>query len=179
MRVFALGFCHRRLVLALGDEAGGVAQHLALVAEDRQRLVGARQQVAHPLLGAVDAELGDEGGLAERRVGAGRLAERFGIAFDVEQVVGDLERLAERAAVIVERLILLRGRLRREVAPAMQPNRSSAPVFICCSLATSTGSRSPNRPSPARSSIWPPTMPPIPEARASARVNSSRTLASA
>jgi hypothetical protein len=62
------------------------------------------------LLGAIDAELGDEGGLAECRVGAGGLAQRRGVAFHVEQVVGDLESFAERAAVIVERLILgLRG----------------------------------------------------------------------
>ena len=41
---------------------------------------------------------------------AGLLAERRGVAFDVEQIVGDLEGFAERAAVIVERLIfLLRG----------------------------------------------------------------------
>ena len=64
------------------------------------------------------------------------------------------------------------------MAPAMQPKRNSAPVFICCSRATSTGSRSPNRPSPARSSIWPPTMPPMPDARASARVSNSRTVGS-
>ena len=69
-----------------------------------------RQQIAHALPGAVDPELGDERGLAQSRVLAGLLAERCCIAFDVEQVVGDLERLAQRAAVIVERLIfLLRG----------------------------------------------------------------------
>ena len=97
-------------ILAFGDEARGRAQHIALGAEDRERLVGARQQVAHALLGAVDAELGDEGGLAERRVLSGLLAERRRVALDVEQVVGDLEGFAERAAVIVERLVfLLRG----------------------------------------------------------------------
>ena len=41
---------------------------------------------------------------------AGRLAERSRIALDVEQIVGDLEGFAERAAVIVERLVfVLRG----------------------------------------------------------------------
>jgi len=40
----------------------------------------------------------------------GLLAERRRVTLDVEQVVGDLERLAERAAIVVERLILfLRG----------------------------------------------------------------------
>src|ERR1700730_2029794 len=94
-------------VLAFGHEPRRGAQYLALGTEDRERLVGARQQVAHALLGAVDAELGDEGGLAERCVLPGLLAERRRVAFDVEQVVGDLEGFAERAAVIVERLVLL------------------------------------------------------------------------
>src|SRR5581483_11415941 len=100
----------RPLALALGDEARGLAEHAGPVAEDRQCLVAARQEIAHALLGAVDAELSDEGGLAQRCVGAGRLAERRRIALDVEQIIGDLEGFAQRLAVIVERLVLgLRG----------------------------------------------------------------------
>src|SRR6266446_6270049 len=45
--------------------------------------------------------------LAQRRVLSGLLAERRRVALDVEQIVGDLERLTERAAIVVERLILL------------------------------------------------------------------------
>jgi len=96
-----------RLALAFGDEPRRGAQHVTPRAEDRERGIGPRQQVAHALLGAVDAELGHEGGLAERRVLAGLFAERGGVALDVEQVVGDLKGFAERAAVIVERLIFL------------------------------------------------------------------------
>src|SRR3954471_24115520 len=92
-------------VLAFGDKSRGGAKHVALGAEARQRGIGARQEIAHALLGALDPELGDEGGLAQRRVLAGLLAERCRIALDVEQVVGDLEGFAERAAVVVERLI--------------------------------------------------------------------------
>ena len=103
-------------ILAFGDEARGGAQHVALGAEDRERGIGARQQVAHALLGAVDPELGDEGGLAQRRVLPGLLAERRGVALDVEQIVGDLEGFAERAAVIVERLIFLRRGLAEDRA---------------------------------------------------------------
>src|SRR6202011_4844065 len=44
---------------------------------------------------------------AQCRVLAGLLAERGGVTFDVEQIVGDLEGFAERAAVVVERLIFL------------------------------------------------------------------------
>src|ERR1044072_7258533 len=104
------------LVLALRDEACGCPQHVALFPEDRKRRIGARQQIADAPLGAVDAELGDEGGLAQSRIGAGRLAGRGGIALDVEQVVGDLEVFAERAAVIVERLILFRRGLAEDRA---------------------------------------------------------------
>src|SRR5437879_5552522 len=97
-------------ILAFGDESRGGAQHVTLGAEDGERGIGARQQIPYPLLGAVDPELGDEGGLAQSRVLTGLLAERGRVALDVEQIVGDLEGFAERAAVIVERLIfLLRG----------------------------------------------------------------------
>src|ERR1700685_3777699 len=92
------------LALAFGDETRRRAQHVGPVAEDRQRLVAAGQQIAHALPGALDPELGHERGLAERRVRAGRLAQRRGVALDVEQIVGDLEGFAERPAVIVEGL---------------------------------------------------------------------------
>ena len=68
-------------VLALGDEPGGCAQDVALGAEHRQRGVGAGEQIANALLGALDAELGDEGGLAEGRILAGDAL--LTIAFDI------------------------------------------------------------------------------------------------
>src|ERR1700712_5455914 len=92
-------------VLAVGDKPRGGAQHVALGAEDRERGIGARQQVAHALFGALDPKLGDQSGLAQGGVLTGLFAERRGVALDVEQIVGDLEGFAERAAVIVERLI--------------------------------------------------------------------------
>src|ERR1700730_17087414 len=95
-------------VLAFGDEPRRGAQHVAFGAEDRQRGVGLGEQVAHALFGAVDPELGDEGGFAQGGVLPGLLAERCRVALDVEQIVGDLEGLAERMAVIVERLMLCR-----------------------------------------------------------------------
>src|SRR4051794_12847368 len=94
-------------ILPLGDEPRGGAQHLAPGAEDRERGIGARQQIAQALFGAIDPELGDEGGLAQCGVLTGLFAERCGVALDVEQIVSDLEGFAERAAVIVERLIFL------------------------------------------------------------------------
>src|SRR5262245_495855 len=106
----------RPSIFAFGDEPRRRAQHVGSCAEHRERRVTAREQVAHALLGAVDAELGDEGGLAERRVRAGRLAECGRVALDIEQVVGDLEGLAERFAEIVQRLIFLLRRLAEQRA---------------------------------------------------------------
>src|ERR1700709_1702567 len=94
-------------VLAFGDEPRDSAQHVTPGAEDRERGIGAAQQIAHALPGAFDPELGDESGLAQGCVLPGLLAEGGGVALDVEQIVGDLECLAQRAAVIVERLIFL------------------------------------------------------------------------
>src|ERR1043166_6217784 len=88
--------------LAFGDEARGGAQHVALAAENRQRGIRVAEQVANAFLCARNAELGDESSLAQRGVGAGRLAQRGRIAFDIEKVIGDLERFAERAAIIVQ-----------------------------------------------------------------------------
>ena len=64
--------------------------------------------------------------------------------------------------------------------PAWQAKRSSAPVFMACNIRTSLSPSSAaavraKRPSAARSSIWPPAMPPRPEARASALTSSMRT----
>ncbi|HMH61203.1 MAG TPA: polyprenyl synthetase family protein, partial [Bradyrhizobium sp.] len=73
---------------ALGDEPRAGAQHVTPGAEDRERRIGARQQIAHALLGALDPELGDEGGLAQRGVLSGHFAERRRIALDIEQIVG-------------------------------------------------------------------------------------------
>src|SRR5712691_11593501 len=48
-------FPDHALVLALGDEARGGAQHVATAAEDRQRGIAACQEIADALLGPVDA----------------------------------------------------------------------------------------------------------------------------
>ena len=68
------------------------------------------------------------------------------------------------------------------IAPARQPKRRSAPVFMACrpltSCSPSLGGDASKRPSAARSSICPPTMPPSPAARASAETSLSLTSAS-
>ncbi len=54
-------------------------------------------------LGRVEPEARHQRALVAPRILAGRLAERGGIAFGIENVVGDLERRSERLAVAVER----------------------------------------------------------------------------
>src|ERR1700739_800718 len=81
-------------VLSFGDEARGGTQDVAFGAEDRQRGIRFRQQVTDALFCPLDAEPGDERGFTQRGVGAGRLAQRRGVAFHVQQVVGGLESFA-------------------------------------------------------------------------------------
>ena len=69
------------------------------------------------------------------------------------------------------------------MAPASQAKRISAPVFIACKVSDvalrSSAASGSKRPSAARSSIWPPAMPPRPDARASSRTSAMRTRGSA
>ena len=80
-----------------GDETRGGAQTIGFRFERRQRGVGLGDQCGEPGVRAVDAERGDERRLAGGGILAGCLPSRAGVALDVEQVVGDLEGLAERA----------------------------------------------------------------------------------
>src|SRR3569623_3137943 len=104
------------LVLPLGDEARRCPQNIALRAEWRKRCVRLLQKILQAALGAGDAKLGDEGGLAERCGLSGRFAECCCVTFDVEQIVGDLERLAERVAVSIECRVLFLGGLTEQRA---------------------------------------------------------------
>src|ERR1700680_3189144 len=69
--------------------------------------------------------------------------------------------------------------------PASQAKTNGTPLFIACNVRTSFSLNSSaarfctKRPSAARSCIWPPAMPPTPEARASAMTSAMRTLGSA
>src|SRR6202022_4945630 len=105
--------------------------------EDVERGIGARQQIPYPLLGADDPELGDERGLAQCRVLSGLLAEGGRVALDVEQIVGDLEGFAERAAVIVGRLIFFfRGLAAyRAGNAAVAQQRASLHLLPACDVA--------------------------------------------
>ena len=106
---------------------------------------GLLDELRKPGARAVDAEQIDQRRLAVGRILAGGLAERRGVALDVEQVVGDLERLADHLAVAVD-------------APRAWPSarcRGSRPrrSRISGSRRSSSPARSgrPSRPAPCRS----------------------------
>src|ERR1700722_16563313 len=63
--------------------------------EWRQRLLGLSDKLLQPCLGRIDSEHADHRGLACSGVLAGRFADKGGIAFKIEQVVGDLERFSD------------------------------------------------------------------------------------
>src|SRR3569623_2179944 len=104
-------FCAMRsLVLPLCDEACRRAQHIALRTDRRKCCVRLLQQVLQAALGAINAQLRDEGGLAECRILASGLAARRGVAFNVEPIDGAQEGFADRMTISVERrVLLLRG----------------------------------------------------------------------
>src|SRR6478752_8557450 len=54
--------------------------------------------------------------LALAQIAADRLADRLGVASEVEQIVDELERHSEIEAILAQRLLLLRGRLAQHAA---------------------------------------------------------------
>ena len=80
---------------------------------------------------ALEPQRRDERRLVPVGVLARALAERGRVAFGVEQVVGDLERGADRRAIGEKRSEADAARA-GERAPASTLNRNSAPVFIAC-----------------------------------------------
>src|SRR4026209_2243020 len=86
----ALTACDKSRRLDQGDSA---------FAELRKRALCLGDQGTQPLLRGVNAEQGNERGLATAGVLGDGLAKRLGVAFRVEQVVGELEGLAEGRGV--------------------------------------------------------------------------------
>src|SRR5580692_4659713 len=103
--------CFSGLSMPVGDKSCPFDEDRRRLAERRQRRFGFGNELAQSRFGAVDAEHADESGLAGGGVLAGLFADQCRIAFDVEKVVGDLERLADRRAVAFERRAL--GLIRR------------------------------------------------------------------
>ena len=131
---------------------------------------------------SVDAQQAGIGQLAAGGVLAHALAGLLGVAFHVEQVVGDLERQPEAAAVAVETVQQLRaaappGASACATRAQAQTARGSAPRS--CGRAgiparRASARRARRARSQARSSTCPPTMPAAPAARASSRQQAAR-----
>ena len=120
------------------------------------------------------AEKAGVGQLAAGRVLADALACLLRVALDIEQIIDDLKRQAETAAIGVESFEQFRRR--RTVAVSVSRQRSQtqarpdqgaglAQVQMLQSFKVSVRLAC----SQARSSTWPPTMPAAPAARASSR----------
>ena len=88
----------QQLRVALRHEAGGFDQDGGALPEGSERGGGLGDQRTQALARAIDAEDANHGGLAGVGILAGLLADQRRIAFDIEEVVGDLERAAARSA---------------------------------------------------------------------------------
>src|SRR5262249_27664564 len=77
------------------DKTRKLLQHCRALAEWRERRFSLGDQSAEPLLRSINAEQGNERGLAAPCVLGHSLAEGLGVALRIEQVVGELKGLAE------------------------------------------------------------------------------------
>ena len=172
-----------RLGVPVGDELRAFDQNSTPGSERRQRLFGLGDQLLQPCLAPALPSTPTIVALPATASLPVALPTSAGSPSTIEQIVGDLEGLADRRAVALERLALLRRSPRRGCRPrgrrSAAARRSSSPASVrrpsspsCCGLPPS------KRPSAARSSICPPTMPPSPAARASAATSSTRTAGS-
>lgn len=96
-------------VFARNDETGGSAQALGTISERSQRGEGCRFGRGELLLRCLEPKEIDKRCLAGFTVLAGSLADSLGRALDVEDVVGNLERITDVITKRAERLALRRA----------------------------------------------------------------------
>ena len=99
-----------RQLLAARGEPHRLEQGVSPAAKRRKGCFGFMQQLAEPRLGGLGAEQSEERRLALGLVLGHGLAERPGIALRIEQIVGELEGLAERGGIGNKRGTLRRFR---------------------------------------------------------------------
>src|SRR5438093_2514867 len=102
----------------LGNETSAGIENRCGLAKRRQRRFGLGDQRAQARPRALRPEQTHDGRLAGLRVLTGLLADQCRIAFDIEQIVGDLEGLTDGRAVAIERVALRRARLREDSTSA-------------------------------------------------------------
>ena len=108
---------------------------------------------------------------------AGALAQRRLVAFGVEKVVGDLERRADRPAIGVERRARRRAGARQQ-GPRLDAEFEERPRFHRLQARDRLDRERRAAVSASMSSIWPPTMPATPAARARPAQSAARIAAS-
>src|SRR5262249_46764075 len=86
---------------SLGDEASSGAQGIGLCTKRRQRGVGLRNQFLEARSRSVGSKRAHQCRLAGSGILAGGFTERLGVALDIEQIVGNLEGLANRHAIAI------------------------------------------------------------------------------
>src|SRR5262249_38030608 len=91
------------------DETRKLLQHCRALAEWRKRRFSLGDQSAETSLCCVDAKQGNQRGLAAPCVLGDSLAEGLGVALRIEQVVGELEGLAEGRGISKKRRPFARG----------------------------------------------------------------------
>src|SRR5579862_5396291 len=100
--VSAMAFFPRRSVPPLGNETRSRAQDVGLGAEGHKGCLRVGNQRLEFGARAFDTERRYQRRLAGGGVLAGGLADGCGVALDIEQVVGDLERLSDRGTVAID-----------------------------------------------------------------------------
>ena len=100
---------------------------------ERDRLFSLGDKRLEPLPRTIDPQQAQECRLVGGRIFSRRLADGRCIAFDIEQVIGDLKGFADRRTVTFERRPRLCAGASPSMAPLEQANFRSAPVFIDCS----------------------------------------------
>src|SRR5438874_931180 len=95
---------------AAGDEPRRLAKDRGPLVERRERRFGLGDELREPRTRRHHAVERYESRLALCGVLTGRLADGCSFALDIEEIVGDLEGLADRAAVEHEKATLVRGR---------------------------------------------------------------------
>src|SRR5262249_57143857 len=86
---------------SLSNKASSGTQSIGLRAESRQRLIRLCDQFLEARTCPGGSKRAHQGRLAGSRILARSLAERFGVALDIEQVVSNLESLADRRAIAI------------------------------------------------------------------------------
>ena len=125
------------LSVSVGNEIRAFDQDRGGGAERGQRLFRFCDKLLKPGFCAGNSKHRYHGRLARNGVLTGLFADKRGITFEVEQIVSDLEGLANGRPIPLE-CSALRSRRRSKHSAGLAGEPHSAPVFIACRVRTSS-----------------------------------------